>query len=136
LYFLRTIFDLTTAEVHQKVEAILKEITVSKEAKKLYNLMVKKLFSKVKQHKKPSEKIKEKIILYQKGIERLQDDYADGKIGAEMFSLPTNRYNKELLLLTSKLKESESHVSEHQQYLKSGIDFSPLFPLLTKQLMW
>lgn len=119
---------LKAEAVHEKVEAILGELQIRGEAKKLYGLMVKKLLQEGASKKRPEGKIRADMEVYERRLTKMEDDYADGNMDADTFSRARSRYRGELLKLEAELRQSASTESEYTRYLKSGIDLLERLP--------
>jgi len=99
---------LRTAQVHERVEAIISEIKISKNANDLLKamtiyLLAERLVSEVR----PKAKIEEEITQYKQRVQNIEDDYADRNLDADIFNKSRLRYKTELEKLQKELKKSE-----------------------------
>ena len=101
---------LRVDDTNKKVEAILSEITISKPAQKLYDLMVKNLFQKIKINKRPLNTIKNEIMRIENRIKNIQDSFADRQIDLDSYTQSKRRYANEFHALR---KESEEFSNDN-----------------------
>ncbi len=113
---------LRAVDVHQKVESILGEIKLSKNAHELYNLMVKNLLETKQQQKKSPEKIYSEIKTNNNRIEKLENLLADEKIDAITFNKSATRYRNEIRILNEELSEKKESATQYKTNLEKGID--------------
>ena len=121
-------------EVHDRIEATLKELQIKKEALKLYDMMVKKgLSNMVTKKARPEAVIREEIALHEKRIRNLEDDHSDRTIDTPTFHRSLTRYTGELNKLKEELAQKGNKDSGWEQYLKSGIDLLRDLPLFYQE---
>lgn len=114
---------LRTSDVDDRIDLILGEIKVNGSAKKLYDAMVKKIFSENEViRKRPIDKIEQEIAQYEGRIRKLHDGFADNQIDAASLNSSVNRYKKQIEMLKGELEFNKQDLSQHQRYLAAGID--------------
>ncbi len=113
---------IRAADVHHKIESILDEISIKKNAKILYDSIIKTLLTKNVSKKRPQEKIEDDIRQLELRIRNTEDNLADGKIDAATFNNSLNRYKQMIRSLKSEFLAARDTESDYTQYLKKGID--------------
>lgn len=114
---------LTAAEVHQRVENIIDEIKIKETSKMVFDVILKNNVTDTKLVKKSAEKIEHEIKLFEDRITSTEDMLADEQITSSTFNNIINRYKSEIAKLQAQRNTDKDNNSEHNQYLKKGIDF-------------
>ena len=109
-------------EVHKRIESILDEISIKKNAKILYDTIVRNLLKGSDSKKRPRAKIEDEIRQLELRINNSEDNLADGKIDAATFNNSLNRYKGMISTLKSEAAAGKDTDSDYTRYLKKGID--------------
>ena len=109
-------------DVHEKIVAILSEISIKKNSKALYDSIIKMHVKTDAAKRNPAEKIEEEIKKLEKRIRNSEDDLADRKIDVTVFNNTVNRYKNDISSLKAQLTDGKNEMSEYTKYLKKGID--------------
>ena len=110
-------------EINSRIESILDELKIGTPAKKIYDLMVRRiLMQDNKIHQRPVDRIQVDISQCEARIRKLEDSYADETIYLEMLNNGLKRYRTELKLLKQEIETNREDHPIYQQYLKKGID--------------
>lgn len=109
--------------VNDTFESILDDFTFTKEAKEIYQLMVKELLSvdakdsKIK-HTQLVKTLNDVLVR----IEKLQDLFIDGKIEHKQYSDTMARYTAQKFSLTDEINSIKKMDSDYLIWLKNGVD--------------
>ncbi|MBI5857592.1 MAG: recombinase family protein [Sphingobacteriales bacterium] len=75
---------IQVSDIDERIKVILEEININSPAKKLYDIMIKKIFSECNLiSKRPKEKIEQEMSQLESRIQKLEDSFADGIIEAD-----------------------------------------------------
>jgi len=116
-------YRIKVEEAHQAMEHLLSEFTFTRPAQKLYELMVKQLFSSTfKERRKSKDTLQKEVEELEKKLENLDNKFAGDAIDTDTYYRLYGKFNQQLQLLKSELDEERSENAEYNKYLKSGIN--------------
>ena len=98
------------------------EISITKNAKVIYESIVKKMLSNEVSKKRPAEKIEGEIRQLELRIRNMEDNMADARIDAGTFNNSISRYKNTITTLTNELRAGNDKSSAYTDYLRKGID--------------
>ncbi len=116
-------YRIRVDEAHQTMEQLLAEFSFAKPAQKLYDVMVKQVFSSTfKERKKSKETLQKEVEELEKKLENLDNKFAADALDIDTYYRLYGKFNQQLQLLKSELDEKRSENAEYTKYLKSGIN--------------